>query len=144
MLLIVLLGLMATPAAGQNACLDPAGLVHLDGQWEKALLESDTEFLRSVVAEDFIWVHDHASTVDTKAALLERSSNPSVGATGATRSRVSSEVKARILGSTGVVTGFTIVDRGPAPTRYNFMRTYVAIEDRCVLLANHTMAIPEN
>lgn len=96
-----------------------------------------------MLAVDFIWVRNHASGVDTKASLLERVSDPAVGATGATRSRVSSDVDARVLGSTGVVTGFTVVDRGSSPTRYNFMRTYVEVSGRCLLLANHTMEVPE-
>jgi hypothetical protein len=138
-LTVVLFGAVANPISAQESCLDPAALIRLDSMWEKALLESDANFLAPLLAEDFIWVHNHASTVDTKELLLERLSHGS----GDTRSRISSDVVARILGSTGVVTGFTIVDRGPTPTRYNFMRTYVEVSGRCLLLANHTMAIPE-
>ncbi|RMA64790.1 hypothetical protein BXY75_1671 [Ulvibacter antarcticus] len=35
------------------------------------------------------------------------------------------------------------MDRGPSPITYHFMRTYVEINERCYLIANHTMAIPE-
>jgi len=138
------LALAATPASAQQSCLDHDALIRLDAQWEQALLESNVDALATLMAEDFIWVHDHASMVDTKASVLERASDASVGASGFPRSRVSSDVEARVLGSTGVVTGFTVVDRGPTPTRYNFMRTYVEVGGRCVPLANHTMAIPED
>ena len=139
-LAVVLLGAAANAVSAQDSCTDPAALIQLDLKWEKALLESDADFLATFVAEDFIWVHNHASSVDTRERLLERTSH---GSSGDTRSRISSGVEARVLGSTGVVTGFTVVDRGPTPTRYNFMRTYVEVAGRCVLLANHTMAIPE-
>ncbi len=142
-LAVVLFGLIAESVSAQESCLDPAALVRLDGEWERALLESDADRLAMMLAVDFIWVHNHASGVDTKASLLKRASDPAVGATGATRSRVSSDVDARVLGSTGVVTGFTVVDRGSSPTRYNFMRTYVEVSGRCLLLANHTMEVPE-
>lgn len=133
----------ANPISAQDSCLDPAALIQLDAKWERALLDSDADFLTTFVARDFIWVHDHASMVDTKESLLERVSATAAG-TGDTRSRISSDVVARVLGSAGVVTGFTIVDRGPTPTRYNFMRTYVEVSGRCLLLANHTMAIPKD
>ena len=140
---ITLLGLGVTSLAAQGSCLDTAALVQLDREWERALLESDAERLAAMLAEDFIWVHDHASLTDTKSSLLERASDPAIRATGDVRSRVSSDVVARVLGSTGVVTGFTVVDRGPSAARYNFMRTYVEISGTCLLLANHTMQVPE-
>ena len=142
-IIATLLTLATAPAWAQQSCLARDALLHRDAQWEQALLESNVDVLTTIMAKDFIWVHDHASMVDTKASLLERASDPSVGASGFPRSRVSSDVEVRVLGSTGVVTGFTVVDRGPTPTRYNFMRTYVEVGGRCVLLANHTMAIPD-
>jgi hypothetical protein len=141
-LVFLLIGTAANPIFAQDSCLDPAALIQLDAKWERALLDSDADFLATFVAEDFLWIHNHASMVDTRESLLERVSATAAG-TGDTRSRISSDVVARVLGSAAVVTGFTIVDRGPTPTRYNFMRTYVAVSGRCLLLANHTMAIPE-
>jgi len=143
-IVVALLTLATAPAWAQQSCLERDALIHLDAQWEQALLESNVDVLTMLMAEDFVWVHDHASMVDTKASVLQRASDATVGASGFPRSRVSSDVEARVLGSTGVVTGFTVVDRGPTPTRYNFMRTYVEVGGRCVLLANHTMAIPED
>jgi hypothetical protein len=48
-----------------------------------------------------------------------------------------------ILGNTGVVSGYTVVDRGPSPVTYHFMRTYTKVNGKYQLLANHTMAIPD-
>ena len=143
-LVITIAFLGVSSVSGQSSCLDPSALKTLDSKWEKALLESDAEFLRDIMAEEFIWVHNHAGTIDTKAGLLRRATDPSRGATGSPRSRKQSDVEARVLGSTGVVTGFTLVDRGPSPTRYSFMRTYVEVDGHCILLANQTMASPES
>lgn len=140
----VLLGLAAWPASAQESCMNPDTLLRLDSEWERALLESDAERLRTLLAEDYIWVHNHASDVDTKASLLERASDPAIGTAGSARSRTQSDVECRVLGSTGVVTGFTVVDRPEGATRYNFMRTYAEVSGRCLLLANHTMAIHDD
>jgi hypothetical protein len=42
-----------------------------------------------------------------------------------------------------MVSGFTRVDRGLQPTSYHIMRTYALVDGKWKLLANHTMAIPE-
>jgi hypothetical protein len=111
----------------------------------EALLESDAARLKKLLAEDFIWIHNHASGIDTKSTLLERASNSTEGVLGPVKSRISSNVDVRILGTTGVVTGFTAVDRDTSQQKYNFMRTHVEISGRCILLANHTLEIsPEN
>lgn len=138
---IILFSLVSLKA--QQNCLNPESLASLDASWEKALLTSDVDQLDALLAEDFIWVHNHASLIDSKSMLLNRAADPKAGATGNTRSRKQQEVQVIIKGSTGVVTGITIVDRGPVPTTYHFMRTYVAHEGKCLLLANHTMAVPE-
>ena len=106
----IILTVPAFSVSGQT-CVDSEELARLDGEWEKALLESDTDRLAAMLADDFVWVHNHASSIDTKSSLLERSADPAVGATGGARSRVSSDVAVRVLGTTGVVTGFTVVDR---------------------------------
>ncbi len=141
-LAFALIALVAWPASAQESCLDPEALLHLDSEWERALLESDAEWLRATLAKDFIWVHNHASAVDSKAVLVERASDPAVGTAGSARSRTQSDVEYRILSSTAIVTGFTVVDRGSRSNRYNFMRTYAEVSGRCLLLANHTMDIP--
>lgn len=139
----IFLGLLNTGLFAQKSCLDSAQLIVIDAQWEKALLDSDYDQLESLTAENFIWVHNHASLVDSKTSLLDRASAPNTGAAGILKSRTSFDVVAIRLGSTGVVTGHTIVARSEYKTNYHFMRTYSQVEGKCYLLANHTMAIPE-
>lgn len=139
----LLLAFSATGTLAESSCLDPGALVRLDAEWEKALLERDVSWLEAHLADEFVWVHNHADQVDTKASLLASVRGASAGA-APTRSRVQSGVEARIVGSTGLTMGFTVVDRGPGPTRYSFMRTYVALAGRCLLLGNHTMVVPES
>jgi len=130
-------------AIAQERCLDPIQLKSLDAKWEKALLESDVNQLELLLAEDFVWIHNHADATDTKKLLLKRASDPDIGATWNPDSRKSKDEKVTVIGSTGIVTGFTIVDRGSTSTTYHFMRTYIEIEGSCLLLANQTMVIPD-
>lgn len=118
-------------------------LLALDLAWEKALLHSEVPFLEHLLAEDFIWVHNHASLIDGKEEVINRAQRIRDGQEDNTKGRVSRGQKVLILGNTGVVSGFTVVDRGPSPVTYHFMRTYVEMDGKYWLLANHTMAIPD-
>ncbi len=143
-LLIILIAFSLTSIVAQVSCLDSEQLKSLDLKWEQALLESDISVFESLLAEEFIWVHNHAGLIDSKAGLIERASDKNFGATGNPKSRISNDVQTVILGSTAVVSGFTIVDRGPNPVTYHFMRTYSEIDGNCFLIANHTMAVPKD
>ena len=118
-------------------------LLELDKSWEKALLHSKVEVLEELLAEEFIWVHNHASQIDGKEEALSRAKKIQAGQQDDTRNRTPREQKVVLLGQTAVVSGFTQVDRGPQPTNYHFMRTYALVEGKWKLLANHTMAIPK-
>ena len=118
-------------------------LLALDQGWEKALLESDLTFLENVVADEFVWVHNHAGLIDGKEAVIARAKRIHAGQQDDTRNRTSRNQQVVILGGTGVVSGYTVVDRGPSPVTYHFMRTYTWVEGKWKLLGNHTMAIPE-
>ncbi len=118
-------------------------LVELDKGWEKALLNSEVEFLDNLLVEDFIWVHNHATQIDGKEEALSRAKKIRAGQQDDTRNRSPRDHQVVILGQTAVVSGFTLVDRGPQPTNYHFMRTYALLEGKWKLIANHTMAIPE-
>lgn len=115
----------------------------MDQGWEKALLDSDVAFLESLLADEFVWVHNHASLIDGKEQALARAKRIKAGQADDTRNRTSRDREVVILGETGVVTGFTVVERGPSPTSYHFMRTYALVDGKWKLLGNHTMAIPE-
>ncbi len=118
-------------------------LIELDKGWERALLNSEVEFLENLLAEEFIWVHNHASQIDGKAEALNRAKNIRAGQQDDTRNRSPRDHQVVSLGQTAVVSGFTVVDRGPQPTTYHFMRTYALVAGKWKLIANHTMAIPE-
>jgi ketosteroid isomerase-like protein len=118
-------------------------LLELDLAWERALLESDVAFLENILAEDFIWVHNHASLIDGKTEVVSRARRIQQGQTDNTKGRTSKDQKVIVMGKTAVVSGLTEVDRGPSPTTYHFMRTYVQTRKGYKLLANHTMAIPD-
>ncbi|RIW14047.1 nuclear transport factor 2 family protein [Algoriphagus lacus] len=119
-------------------------LLQVDQGWEKALLESNVEFLENLVAADFIWVHNHAGLIDGKEAVIVRAKRIRGGQADDTRNRTPRDQQVVILGQTGVVSGYTVVDRGPSPTTYHFMRTYARVNGEWKLLGNHTMAIPED
>jgi len=138
--LLVTLLLIAYSAMGQTT---EERLLELDRSWEKALLNSEVAILEELLAEEFIWVHNHASLIDGKAETLSRAKRIRAGQQDDTRNRSAREHQVVLLGQTAVVTGFTLVDRGPQPTNYHFMRTYALVEGKWKLLANHTMAIPE-
>ena len=139
--LVAALFAFAAPANAQDSCINRDNLVELDAGWERALLESDVAFLERVMADEFVWVHNHASSVDTKEILLERAREGN--ATGRPRAREQSDVTVRITGSVGIVHGFTTVVRETVSPRYTFMRTYAEIDGRCQLLGNQTMQLNE-
>lgn len=118
-------------------------LIQLDQGWEKALLSSDVAFLENLLAEGFVWVHNHAGLIDGKEAVISRAKRIQAGQKDDTRNRTSRDQLVVIFGQTGIVSGFTVVDRGPSPTIYHFMRSYAWVDGKWKLLGNHTMAIPE-
>lgn len=126
---------------------DQESLRQLDLAWEEANLHPNPDFLKQLLAEDFIWIHNHNSMTDSKTTVVERAQkalqNKNPNPNSITRSRESREVTVILSGSTAIVTGITVVDRGPSPTTYHFMRTYVWKDGNSQLLANHTMAIPD-
>lgn len=131
----------AVSVNAQDSCINSDNLLELDAGWERALMESDVAFLDRVMADEFVWVHNHSSSVDTKEILLERAREGN--ATGQPRAREQSDVTVRITGSVGIVHGFTTVVRDDTAPRYTFMRTYAEIDGRCLLLANQTMQLNE-
>lgn len=140
---IVLVILSSFLGCTQKHSLNEEHLRALDASWEKAQLELDYDFIESLLSEDYIWVHNHANTIDNKAAVLERVKRYIDSDNKETKSRISKDVKVIISNKTAIVSGYTIIDRGPSPTTYHFMRTYVEISGKCYLIANHTMAIPK-
>jgi hypothetical protein len=130
-------------ATAQQTCMTAENIKALDAKWEEANLHPDPDFMESVLAKEFVWVHNHASMTDNKMAVVARAKKQKSNGISDTKSRIQSEIKVAITGKTAIVTGITIVNRGPIPTKYHFMRTYVEVDGKCLLVGNHTMAIPK-
>lgn len=124
-------------------CLAPEQLKALDRQYEQALRKGDPEFMADLLAENFVWVHNHAGSRETKSVLMARLGDGH----DAPLSRESEAVEVRRLDKTAVISGFTTVTKADAEgenrqaNRYHFMRTYVAQGGNCRLLANQTMKV---
>lgn len=131
-------------SSAQTSCMTVEHIKLLDAKWEEANLHPDPDFFESTLGEEFVWVHNHLSMVDSKETVVEGAKKKKAAGTSNTRSRIQRDVKVAISGNTAVVTGITVVDRGPQPTTYHFMRTYVELNGKCYLVGNHTMAIPED
>ena len=141
---VVLLAVFSWPASAQESCLNPTALSELDASWERAQIEPAADWLSTHLADDFVWIHNNAVRTDTKASLVRIAADPSLENPAASLSRVQSDVEYRILGSTAVVTGFTVTRRARgSSTRFSWMRTYAEVDGRCLLLGNHTMALPD-
>jgi hypothetical protein len=130
-------------ATAQQTCMTAENIKALDAKWEEANLQPDPDFMESTLAKEFVWIHNHNSMNDNKTAVVVRVKSQKEAGIIDTKSRIQSEVKVAITGKTAIVTGITIVDRGPIPTRYHFMRTYVEVDGKCLLVGNHIMAVPE-
>ena len=60
------LAISLVPTVRSGELFDSEHLKQLDASWEKAQLELDYDTLDALLAEDFIWVHNHANTIDDK------------------------------------------------------------------------------
>ncbi len=124
-------------------CLPAAELIARDAQYEEALRVGDVPFLQAWLADDYVWVHTLASAIETKAVVLARAAKPPV----IPKARTTSGVHAHVLGDSVVLRGLSTVDQWNADgktwrsARYQFMRTYVAVDGNCKLLAVQTMKV---
>ena len=124
-------------------CLPVSALIGQDARYEEAMRAGDQAFLKSWLADDYLWVHSLASAVDTKAAVLERAAKQP----GVHKARTTSDVQAQVLGDTVVLRGLSTVEQWNADgktwrsSRYQFMRTYVYAGGQCQLLAVQTMKV---
>lgn len=136
---IVAAQLALVPASWAD-CLDSKNLKALDYRYEQALRVGDREFLEELLAEDFVWIHNHAVQQETRRQLLERLG----GDYQPLKAREQSDVQVRRLGQAAVIHGFTTVEQFTADdsrraNRYHFLRTYIATDQGCRLLAGQTM-----
>jgi hypothetical protein len=64
-------------------------LLTTDLGWGKALLSSDMTFLENLLANEFIWVHNHASMIDGKEQAIASAKRLQTGQADDTRNRTS-------------------------------------------------------
>ncbi|WP_432378039.1 nuclear transport factor 2 family protein [Duganella sp. P38] len=121
-------------------CLPPEALVKLDTQYEEALRVGDVAFLRSLLADDYVWVHTLGTQIETRDILLARLARPVIY-----KSRATSDVHVHVQDDTSVVRGVSTTEQWNPDgatfrsNRYQFMRTYVSVAGQCKLLSVQTM-----
>ncbi len=130
----------------------------MDAAWEKAFLTNDLAFFEDNLHPDFVWVHNHVSSVEEgKDALLAMVGRKQKSETGIPieelGSRTQHDVKVVISENTAVTYGFLekgyskryLASREGASesVTYHFMRTYANSDDQWLLLSNHTMEVPQ-
>lgn len=143
-LTLVIIFIAILNMTAQDSCMNSENLKKLDASWEESLKGTNVAFFESTLSEDFIWVHTHAGRIDSKKTLLELINRIRNGRPDHWKSRIQKNIEIIISGTTGVVYGFTEIEKyDGSKTTYHFMRTYAEKDGKCYLIANHTMAIPE-
>lgn len=138
----IVVGLYANSVCA-NACLPVEKLIDRDRQYEEAMRVGDATFLEKLLADNYVWVHNLASSIDTKETILAKAKNPQE----VPKSRTTSEVQAHSLQNTVVLRGLSCVDKWNEDgktwrtSRYQFMRTYVSTGKTCKLLSVQTMKV---
>ena len=130
------LPLMASAAP----CLPADALITLDLRYEEALRVGDVAFLRTLLADEYVWVHTLGTQIETRDILLARLAKPLVY-----KARSTSEVQVHQQDGTSVVRGVSTTEQWTQDgttfrsNRYQFMRTYVNVAGTCKLLSVQTM-----
>jgi len=126
--------------ASAAPCLPAEALIKLDSQYEEGLRVGDVPFLRSLLADEYVWVHTLGTQVETRDILLARLAKPVVY-----KARSTSDVHVHHQGDTSVVRGVSTTEQWNPDgvtfraNRYQFMRTYVNVAGQCKLLSVQTM-----
>lgn len=143
LLTVLVVGCLWGNHLAAQSCLDTEALLALDSRYETALQTGDAQFLQALLAPEFYWVHNLASMKENKSALIARIQKPTEQA----KLRRSHDISALRLENTVVLQGLSSVDKWNGDgksyrtSRYQFMRTYVAVKDECKLLAVQTMKV---
>jgi len=141
--LMFILVSLASAAASANKCLPVESLIALDSKYEEAMRTGDSAFLENLLADNYVWVHNLASSIDTKETILTKAKNPAE----VPKARTTSDVQGHVLQNTVVLRGLSSVDKWNPDgktwrtSRYQFMRTYVNTGKTCKLLSVQTMKV---
>jgi hypothetical protein len=123
-------------------CLEEQSIRDLDASYERAFQDLDFSWFEKTLHPQFVWVHDHATVIQRSKSELFEDLRAFAETSGSAQVRNQRDVEVSIVAKTAVVYGFTDVQRDGEDLTYHFMRTYSLIDDECLLLSNHTMAIP--
>lgn len=130
----------------------------MDAAWEEAFFTNDLAFFEGNLHSDFVWVHNHVSSMeegkDVLLAMVGRKQKREAGAQiDELGSRTQRDVKVIMTENTAVTYGFLIkvhskrylanLEGASESVTYHFMRTYAKSDDQWLLLSNHTMEVPE-
>jgi hypothetical protein len=141
--LIFILASLASVAANANKCLPVESLIVLDSKYEEAMRMGDAAFFKNLLADNYVWVHNLAASIDTKETILVKAKNPAE----IPKARTTSDVQGHVLHNTVVLRGLSSVDKWNPDgktwrtSRYQFMRTYVNTGKTCKLLSVQTMKV---
>ena len=151
--------LSVIPVLASAQCPNEDLVRSIDNEWEQALNYRSTDTYERILHDDFVWVHNHAGSVqDSKTNFIEFLTNrfenlgpiPNNARQGI---RTQHDVKVIMTSNTAIVYGFMDIKRpggklSEPDTRpllfYHFMRTYVSTGSGCKLISNHTMNLPDN
>lgn len=122
-------------AAGQGGAGPSAeqALLKLTEEWLEAEAKIDRAALERLIADDFI------GTAPNGRSLTKRDVIPAAGSSSGLRF-TAQDVKARVFGDVGVVTGRG-VSRGQAP-EMRFTVVYARRQDRWQMVVGHLSALP--
>ena len=132
------------PALTYAGCMNQESLLALEDRWSDAFARQSVTDVRRLLHPKFVWVHDHAGMIhnspDELLSFLSGVWRESLAENPPSADR---DVKTIIHAGTGIVYGYTDAQRNGQIITYHFMRTYVIEDDSCVILAIHTMEVPE-
>jgi len=114
---LLLVALVAFPLCVQAAEQSPdeKRILKLEDDWIRALTTHDRALLDQIVAKDFTFIEPDGTVLTREKYLADRSGNDAK-----VESFTSSEMKARVFGTSALVTGVAHITESRKGTRYRF------------------------
>ena len=111
LVLFSVLLLIVAAGVAQAQCLTQENIRRLDAGFDEALLHGSIDFFEQNLHPEFVWVHNHASSIersrdDRLTLMRERASAGRINA-----QRTQADVSVVLAGQVAVVYGFTDVER---------------------------------
>ena len=117
-------------------------IIQLDSQRMQAMINADTDALKSILADDMTYVHT-TTALDTKQSLLDALDSGRLNYT----SMITDDVKVRVYGETAIVTGaakIQVTSQGrPNSFGVRFTDVYTDRDGRWQMVAWQATRTPE-